>query len=95
MKRNNEITSEREILKRKLNEKLKEKKLGRTSHVVREARMEKLQEKYEKATGDEKEKISSEMELLNKIEEKQSMFCGEYPEYTDNASYGGGQECND
>jgi hypothetical protein len=91
MKRNNETQS----LKEKLNQKLKEKKLGRTSHVVREARMEKLQEKYEKASNEEKEKISAEIDVLNKIEEKQSMFSGEYPEYTDNASYGGGQECSD
>lgn len=93
MKRNHDDT--KEILKRKLKERLTEKKLGRTSHVVRESLMEKLQKKYEKATDEEKEKINADMELLHKIEKKQSMFSGEYPEYTDNASYGGGQECSD
>ena len=88
-------TQEKNSLRQKLREKMKQQKLGRTSQVSRDSRMEKLQKKFDTASDEEKIKIKGEIELLNSIEEKFSNFSGEFPEYNDNSAYGGGLECSD
>lgn len=70
-------------LREKLKQKLHEKKLERTSKVVRNNIAESLEEKL-KSTKNPKErkKLKGELSLLEKIDEKEiNSFTGEYPEY--------------
>jgi hypothetical protein len=92
-----ETLSLKDQLKNKLKEKLKEKQLERTSKIVREKRMEKIEdildgESEETVRGSERRKLKEELKLLEKIEEKQDTFTGDFPEYSERASFGGSQD---
>jgi len=87
------VIDPRELLKNKLKERLREKKLERTSQVVREDRLDRMEDRLEESKDPrERRKIKEEIDLLNKIDEKQHTFAGEFPEYSDGASYGGAME---
>jgi hypothetical protein len=81
-------------LKEILKQKLLEKRLERTSQLVRENKMDKLEERIKKTKNKkELERLQTELEILEKVEEKQlNSFTVEFPEYGDGASYGGGME---
>lgn len=80
-------------LRNKLHQKLKEKRLERTSKVIRNNRLEQLEEKLIKTKSPaERKKIKEEIKLLETIEEKEINNAGEFAEYSDNASFGGGFE---
>lgn len=81
-------------LKNKLKQKLKEKQLERTSRFVREKRMDDIEEKLEESKDpEERHRLKEQLSLLEKIHEKElNSFSGEFPEYGDSASYGGGLE---
>lgn len=80
-------------LREKLKEKLREKKLQRTSKVIRNNMMDDLEKKIEETKNIElKKKLKKELKILEEIEEKELAGASEFPEYADNASYGGGLE---
>ena len=93
-KRQEENSVPKEDLKLKLKQKLKEKQLERTSRFVRDNRMDKIEEKLEESKNfAERKKLEDELALLEKIQEKElNSFSGDFPEYPDGASYGGGLE---
>lgn len=81
------------LLKQKLAEKLRVKKLERTAKFIRDNRLDVLEERLEKATTpQEKKKIETEIDLLEDIAERENNFCGEFPDYGDGAGYGGSLE---
>lgn len=90
-------TDTKEDLKNKLKQKLREKQLERTSKTVRCNRMDQLEEKLQESKNSaERHKIKEELNLLEKIQEKElNTFSGEFPEYGDNCDYGGSMERSD
>lgn len=79
--------------KEKLKEKLRAKKLSRVPRLVREERLEYLEELLEECKDPvEKERLQKEIKLLEDIFEREDNFNGEFPEYADTGSYGGSQE---
>jgi hypothetical protein len=83
-----------ESLREKLRQKLREKQLGRTSFSVRENRLEKLEDKLEETNNHtDRQRIKDEISLLEKVRENEmNTVAGEYPDYGDNAGYGGAME---
>lgn len=80
-------------LKQKLREKLQEKKLERTSKIIRNKMLDSLENRLEKSKNqEEKNKIKKDIELLEKIEEKELNQGSEYPDYFDGGDYGGAME---
>jgi tRNA A37 methylthiotransferase MiaB len=84
-------------LRKKLREKLREKTLARKPRDVRDERVHILEKRLKRCKDPvEKEKIKKELELLYKIEEQEeNNIASEYPDYGDNATYGGGIEHDD
>ena len=81
------------VLRKKLKDKLREKHLERTSRETRDAKLDNLEQRLKKAkTTAEKKKIQDEIDLLEKIDEREGYFCGEFPDYGDSGGYGGGCE---
>lgn len=77
----------------KLKEKLHEKKLERTKKLVRENLADKLEEKLDKSKNPkERKQLKHELKILEEIKQRQDTFTGEFPDYGDNATYGGGLE---
>lgn len=87
----------KEQLRKILKEKLKAKQLYRTSQFARDNMAFDLKEKMKKAKQpEEKEKLQKKLDLLNEIEDAQiAAQNNDYPDYGDNASYGGGLEHDD
>ena len=80
-------------LKDKLREKLRSFSVARTSLAVRDSRLEDLEDQLERTKNrDEKAKIEKEISLLEDIRNREGDHAGEFPDYGDSASYGGGQE---
>lgn len=89
--------SAKESLKEALKQKLRAKQLGRTSKFARENLVEKLSTILEKGktgekTTDQEKKIIEDLNTLEKIQDKEENFSGDYPDYTDTGSYGGAQD---
>lgn len=88
----------RDDLKAVLKEKLREKRLGRLAPSARDNKINKLELKL-KEVGDndeDRQKIQNHIDLLRRVNDIQvDTSTGEYPDYTDNCSYGGGIERGD
>ena len=83
----------KEQLRQKLHERLRVGQIGRKSRYVRDGRMDKLEEKLDDSKDPkERNRLKKELELLELIEEKETAFSGEYPEYADTGTYGGSTE---
>ena len=84
----------KEELRNKLKQKLHEKTLERTSRVVRDKRIEDIEEKLEESKNPtERLKLKEELALLEKVQEKEfGTFSGDFPDYGDGCSYGGSME---
>lgn len=84
-------------LRSELHQKLKEKRLNRTSLFSIETRMEKIEDRLSNAkTSKEREKLKKELELLEKAEETQlNQINNDHAEYSESVDYGGGMVRND
>ncbi len=77
--------------KEKLKHVLYEKRLARKNSHVRYQMEQKITEKLKKeGNPDKKLQMQETLELLNNIANREAGDISEYPEYTDNACYGGG-----
>jgi len=82
-----------ETPKEKLKAKIRALSAFRIPRAVREERMDLLEERIsETKSKTEKERLKKELEILETVAEKEENFNGEFPDYGDSASYGGGQE---
>jgi len=87
---------EKGSLKELLREKLQAKKLSRTSRHARDLKADALEEKLENTTDpEEKKRIINTLELIDKIEDKENSFSGEFPDYAVRADMGGQMEHSD
>jgi hypothetical protein len=83
-------------LKAKLREKLRAGQLARKCRYARDNRMDDLSQQLESCRDAAKRsQIKKELNLLEQVAEKEDDFSGDYPEYCDTATYGGGLEHND
>jgi hypothetical protein len=86
----------KEDLKEKLKQKLKEKKLERTCRTVRDNMLEKLEDKLDNCRNPtERKKLKDNISVLEKIQEKEENFAGDFPEYGDGSTYGGSLDRSD
>ena len=82
-------------LKDILKQKIKAKRLERTNHIVLDNRIEDIADLLKKEKDPNvRLKLQKELTLLQEAEEAQfnTINNGEYPDYGDGASYGGGCE---
>ena len=82
-------------LKSSLREKLKMKRLMRTSKFSRNREMDDIEDKLDdkRLSGKEKKRLKERMKLLEDVEAKISNAQNlDFPDYVDTASYGGGIE---
>lgn len=77
-------------LKEKLRQKLNEKKLFRTSRVVRDNEMDELEKKIKSKSipSSQKKKLKQRLDLLQKVEDKEiesyeNTLSGDFVDYTD------------
>jgi hypothetical protein len=88
----------RDDLKAVLKERLREKRLGRLAPSARDNKINKLELKLKEVgeNEDHRQKIQQNIDLLRRVNDIQiDTSTGEYPDYTDNCSYGGGIERGD
>lgn len=86
----------KEDMKEKLKQKLREKKLERTCRFARENMLEKLEDRLDTSRNPhERKKLKQNISVLEKIQEKEENFGGEFPEYGDGGSYGGSMNRTD
>lgn len=88
----------RDDLKALLKEKLRKKRLGRLAPSARDNKINKLELKLKQVgdNDDDRQKIQNHIDLLRRVNDIQvDTSTGEYPDYTDNCSYGGGIERGD
>ena len=87
-----EIESKKE-LKNKLKEKLRIKTLERTPRLIRDKKLDELEERLGNCKNQsERRKIKIEIEILEDIQEREDDFNGDFADYGDNCSYGGQME---
>lgn len=92
-KKNSKPVPPEETPKEKLKAKIRALSAFRIPKAVREERMDLLEERIsETKSKREKERLKKELEILETVAEKEENFGGEFPDYGDSASYGGGQE---
>jgi len=84
----------KEDLRQKLRQKLKEKQIARLSYSARENKLEALEDRLEEVKDHkQRQKIEEQIALLEKVREDElNANIGEYPDYGDNAGYGGSME---
>jgi hypothetical protein len=88
-----DILKKREEARNKLQLFLKEKKLERNSKQARNVMIDRIEDKLEISKNTkERKQLKKDLKLLEKIAEKDDRQASEFPEYGDNASYGGGLE---
>lgn len=69
-------------LQKKLKEKLQTSQLCRKSRFARENRIDKLEDKLETSKNPtERRNLKKQIDILEKVVEKEEDFPGEYPEY--------------
>ena len=93
-----DANASRDDLKAVLKERLREKRLGRLAPSARDNKINKLELKLKEVgeNDDHREKIQNHIDLLRRVNDIQiDTSTGEYPDYTDNCSYGGGIERGD